>query len=140
MRGGTVRKSVPKCRNSSDRRKRLSHFGAEGLAFLWGRRFRLPTDFFTERRARGVKLLLVFALAALAVNAQQPQNPSPMVRHKRQHQPLAEQPPPAGRREKLDVGTLFLPAGLKNGAPILFFFHGDTWIPEVAAARNRTAA
>src|ERR1035441_8955849 len=43
MRGGTVRKSVPKCRNSSDRRKRLSHFGAEGPAFLWGRRFRLPS-------------------------------------------------------------------------------------------------
>src|ERR1017187_6144325 len=30
-----------------DRRKRLSHFGARRLAFLWGRRFRLPTDFFT---------------------------------------------------------------------------------------------
>jgi hypothetical protein len=63
-----------------------------------------------------------------------------MVEHTRAHLRLAEQPPPQGRREKLDVGTLFLPAGLKNGAPILFFFHGDTWIPEVAAARNRTAA
>src|ERR1022692_3890588 len=30
-----------------DRRKRLSHFGAQGLAFLWGRRFRLPTGSFT---------------------------------------------------------------------------------------------
>src|ERR1039457_1145307 len=87
-----------------------------------------------------MKPLLVFALAAMAVRAQQPQNPSPMVEHTRAHLRLAEQPPPQGRREKLDVGTLFLPAGLKNGAPILFFFQGDTWIPEVAAARNRTAA
>jgi hypothetical protein len=29
-----------------DRRKRLSHAGAQGLTPLWGRRFRLPTDFF----------------------------------------------------------------------------------------------
>src|ERR1017187_9052953 len=46
MRGGTVRKFVPKCRNSSDRRKRLSHFDAQGLALLWGRRFRpMPHTF-----------------------------------------------------------------------------------------------
>src|ERR1017187_7116024 len=86
-----------------------------------------------------MKPLLVFALAAMAVRAQQPQNPSPMVEHTRAHLRLAEQSPP-GRREKLDVGTLFLPAGLKNGAPLLFFFHGGAWIPEVAAARNKTAA
>jgi hypothetical protein len=87
-----------------------------------------------------MKLLLVFAITLAAVRAQQPQNPSPMVEHTRAHLRLAEQPSPPGRREKLDVGTLFLPAGLKNGGPILFFFHGDTWVPEVAAARNGTAA
>src|ERR1039458_8670280 len=87
-----------------------------------------------------MKPLLVFALAALAVRAQQPQNPSPMVEHTRAHLRVVGQSRPQGRREKLDVGTLFLPAGLKKGAPILFFFHGDTWIPEVAAARNGTAA
>src|ERR1017187_6858808 len=32
---------------SVDRRKRLSHVGSQGLASLWGRRFRLPTDFFS---------------------------------------------------------------------------------------------
>src|ERR1019366_4068727 len=32
---------------------RLSHFGAQGLAFLWGRRFRLPTDSFTASDDRG---------------------------------------------------------------------------------------
>src|ERR1035441_3662328 len=90
-------------------------------------------------RSLTVAARCAFALATGAACAQQPQNPSPMVEHTRAHLRLAEQPPPQGRREKLDVGTLFLPAGLKNGAPILFFFHGDTWIPEVAAARNPKA-
>src|ERR1019366_1468398 len=31
-----------------DRRKRLSHLAAEGPAGAWGRRFRLPTDSFTD--------------------------------------------------------------------------------------------
>jgi hypothetical protein len=53
---------------------------------------------------------------------------------------LKEQSPP-GRREKLAVGTLFLPAGVKtpSGGAILFFFHGGTWLPEVAAAQNKVA-
>jgi len=71
--------------------------------------------------------------------AQQPQNPSPMVEHTRAHSRLPDQPPP-GRREKLDIGTLFLPAGLKaEGAELLFFFHGDSSIPEEAAAHNKVA-
>jgi hypothetical protein len=62
-----------------------------------------------------------------------------MVEHTRTHSRLTEQSPP-GRREKLDLGTLFLPAGLKlNNAPLLIFFHGGGWVPEVAAARNKTA-
>ena len=44
---------------------------------------------------------------------------------------------PAGRREKLELGTLFLPVARPRA--ILFFFHGGTWLPEVAAARNRMA-
>ena len=70
---------------------------------------------------------------------QQPQNPSPMVEHTRAHTRLTEQTP-RGRREKLDVGTLYMPAGLAARPPLLVFFHGDTWIPEVAAKSNRTAA
>ncbi len=37
------------------------------------------------------------------------------------------------------LGTLFLPAGMKsaNGAELLFFFHGGTWLPEVAARKTR---
>lgn len=82
-----------------------------------------------------MRLLLAFAVVLSAVHAQQPQNPSPMVEHTRAHQRLKEEAPP-GRREKLDLGTLFLPAGSRA---ILFFFHGGTWLPEVAAARNRVA-
>jgi hypothetical protein len=63
-----------------------------------------------------------------------------MVEHTRAHPRLKEQSPP-GRREKLALGTLFLPAGMKaaNGAELLFFFHGGTWLPEVAAAQNKVA-
>jgi hypothetical protein len=70
-----------------------------------------------------------------AARAQQPQNPSPMVEHTRVHSRLKEETP-AGRREKLDLGTLFLPA---HPRAILFFFHGGTWLPEVAASRNKVA-
>ena len=86
-----------------------------------------------------LRRLPALALALAAAHAQQSQNPSPMVEHSRAHLRLTEQTPP-GRREKLTLGTLFLPAGIKpNGAPLLFFFHGGTWVPEVAAARNKTA-
>src|SRR5579872_1104731 len=75
-----------------------------------------------------------------AASAQQPQNPSPMVEHTRAHQRLREETPP-GRREKLDLGELFVPAGLRGrkSVPLLLFFHGGTWLPEAAAARSRVA-
>ncbi|MDQ2945116.1 MAG: hypothetical protein M3Y27_04110 [Acidobacteriota bacterium] len=69
-----------------------------------------------------------------------PQNPSPMVEHTRVHPRLQKQVP-EGRRETLTLGTLFLPAKLKStsSAPLLVFFHGGSWLPEVAAAQNRMA-
>jgi hypothetical protein len=77
------------------------------------------------------------ALVLVAVGwAQQAQNPSPMVEHTRAHQRIAEQHP-AGRREKLELGTLFLPVARPRA--ILFFFHGGNWLPEVAAARSKVA-
>jgi hypothetical protein len=87
-----------------------------------------------------MRLLLTCAVVLGAVHAQQSQNPSPMVEHTRAHTRLKEQSPP-GRRERLALGTLFLPAGTKaaNGLAILFFFHGGTWLPEVAAAQNNVA-
>lgn len=68
--------------------------------------------------------------------AQQAQNPSPMVEWTRAHPRLKEEKPP-GRREALEIGTLFLPAALRQTSPqpLFFHFHGGTWLPEVAAAR-----
>ncbi len=80
---------------------------------------------------------LVFFAIAMGF-AQQPQNPSPMVEHTRAHERLPEQTP-AGKREKLDVGTLYLPSGLGSKPPLLLFFHGEPWVAEVAAERNRVA-
>ncbi len=80
------------------------------------------------------------ALITAAALAQQSQNPSPMVEHTRAHPRLTETHPP-GRREKLELGTLFLPQSWKPRAstPLLFFFHGGDWVPEVAAAQNHIA-
>lgn len=83
---------------------------------------------------------LVGAFAAVCA-AQMTQNPSPMVEHTRAHPRLSEERLP-GRRETLSMGVLFLPAAVKakNGMPVLFFFHGGDWVPEVAARRNGMAA
>jgi exopolysaccharide biosynthesis protein len=79
--------------------------------------------------------LAVFA--ATPEQAGTPQNPSPMVEHTRAH-PRLQAETPQGRREKLALGELFLPAKLKlkSPTPLLVFFHGPAWIPEVAAARD----
>jgi len=92
---------------------------------------------------RGFEFLLASAALGLygAAAAQLPQNPSPMVEHTRAHPRLQETTPP-GRREALELGALFLPARLKlkSSTPLLFFFHGGTWLPEVAAARSSNTA
>ncbi len=84
--------------------------------------------------------LLVLLGVAVVTLAQQAQNPSPMVEHTRAHPRLTEEHP-AGRREKLNLGTLFLPAKLKlkTTTPLLIHFHGGIWLPEVAATRLNTA-
>jgi hypothetical protein len=82
--------------------------------------------------------LAVLCLAR-AIGAE-PQNPSPMVEHTREHPRLKEERP-EGRRDKLGAGTLFIPAPLvgKAEAPLLLFMHGGAWIPEVAAAKRTMA-
>lgn len=52
--------------------------------------------------------------------------------------PRLEQTNPPGRREKLSIGTLFIPAHLAKHKhlPLLIHFHGDQWVPEVAAAQD----
>ena len=81
--------------------------------------------------------LLLWVIPAMA---QQAQNPSPMVEHSRAHTRLTEASPP-GRREKLDLGTLYIPSALRKRktVSVLLFFHGGEWLPEVAAARDRVA-
>lgn len=87
--------------------------------------------------------LIAFAtiFTGAALDGQQPQNPSPMVEHARAHRRF-QQATPAGRRETLELGTLYGPARLKlkSPTPLLVFFHGGTWLPEVAAARNGKTA
>jgi hypothetical protein len=92
----------------------------------------------TRPHWRAAALAGVFAAVCAA---QMTQNPSPMVEHTRGHPRLKETKLP-GRRETLSMGTLFLPTGVKakNGMPVLFFFHGGEWIPEVAARHNGMAA
>lgn len=93
---------------------------------------------------------LAFAIAMLALgcplsNAQQAQNPSPMVEHTRAHPRLAEQAPP-GRREPLELGTLYVPqqvasevsrkaSASRKRVPLLVMFHGGTWLPESVGRR-----
>jgi len=86
---------------------------------------------------RAVPILLALVIAP--VFAQQAQNPSPMVEHTRAHPRLKEETPP-GRREPLELGTLFVPAKLKGRVPLFLHFHGGTWLPEVAAARAGSTA
>ncbi|MCC6861222.1 MAG: hypothetical protein IT158_21830 [Bryobacterales bacterium] len=86
-----------------------------------------------------MRLAVVLAWAA-PLGAQMAQNPSPMVEHTREH-PRLKQETPAGRREALELGRLFLPGtGKRKAPPLLVFFHGGEWLPEVAAARNGMAS
>jgi hypothetical protein len=73
--------------------------------------------------------------------AQQAQNPSPMVEHTRAHPRLAQTTPP-GLRQKLTLGTLFVPEKLKGKRRVnlLLFFHGGDWLPELAVAQQRNLA
>ncbi len=87
------------------------------------------------------RLFLASGPAAIGL-AQQAQNPSPMVEHTRPH-PRLQKPVPElpGRREKLELGTLFIPAKLagRKTIPLFVHFHGGDWLPEVAAAKSGSA-
>ncbi len=86
-------------------------------------------------------LALACALLPNTITAQQPQNPSPMVEHTRTHPRLTQTTPP-GLRQKLTLGTLFIPEKLKGKHHInlLLFFHGGGWLPELAAAQQKNLA
>lgn len=90
-----------------------------------------------------MKRLLIASLVLFPAcsYAAEPQNPSPMVEHTREH-PRVKEEHPAGKREKLEAGALFIPQGIagEKAAPLLIFMHGGTWVPEVAAAKHGMAA
>jgi len=90
---------------------------------------------------RDVRLLLLFGAALRLFSAPQAQNPSPMAEHTRPH-PRLEQAAPPGRRIPLDLGTLFIPQRLAHHRklPLILHFHGDVWLPEVAASHYGHAA
>jgi hypothetical protein len=52
-----------------------------------------------------------------------------------------KQETPKGQREKLSLGTLFIPEALNTDKPVPLFvhFHSAAWLPEVAAARQKVA-
>lgn len=83
--------------------------------------------------------LTIILWAMTGAAPQQSQNPSPMVEHTRAHPRLKQSAPP-GRRETLEVGTLFIPEKLekRKGAPLplVVHFHGAPWLSETAAAGN----
>ena len=85
-------------------------------------------------------LLLACLFVAGTAHAQQSQNPSPMVEHTRTHPRLKEHEPP-GPSRKARFGHVVSSRRheVVKGAPVLFFFHGGTWLPEVAGAQNKVA-
>jgi hypothetical protein len=94
-----------------------------------------------------LNFLVILVAASLAAQTPHPeqglpgphtyQNPSPMVEHTRAHPRLTEQTPP-GRREKLALGTLFIPQKDEKAASLrlFIFFHSNAWLPQVAVARE----
>jgi hypothetical protein len=86
-------------------------------------------------------MVAVPVLLAVALIAQQAQNPSPMVEHTRRHERLFVEPAPAGERLALTVGTLFVPAKLtRRDVPLLVHFHGGAVPAEAAAVANGMVA
>lgn len=85
---------------------------------------------------QAAQMAVICAVLAAASFSQASQNPSPMVEHTRPH-PRLKQESPAGHREKLELGELFIPANLKrkSAVPLFIHFHGGTWLPEVSATK-----
>lgn len=82
-------------------------------------------------------LLALFLLILASPCPAQDQFPSPMVEYTREH-PRRKMETPTGKREKLELGTLFLPERLPrtDTTPLLLHFHGAPWLAEVAASEH----
>lgn len=78
-------------------------------------------------------------LVCFSVAAQEPQSPSPMVEHVREHPRLEKQILP-GERIPLSIGTLTILQQVRDSTaidaiPLVIAFHCGDWIPEVAVGR-----
>jgi hypothetical protein len=136
---GKVRKTTPGARHPVDDSGFVLWQGAWEL-------FDLPAGTYTvevtalDKANRPITAHAVKVIHGEPAPAKTGQNPSPMVEHTRSHPRLKEEHPP-GRREKLTIGTLFLPEAVKaeGKVPLFVHFHGGTWLPEVAAAGHGSA-
>jgi hypothetical protein len=87
-------------------------------------------------------LLAGVLLTIFPAIAQEKQNPSPMVEHTRAHERL-EETKLQGQRLETEWGTLFIPQVFldendgESALPLLIFFHGGDWLPEVAAVKAK---
>src|SRR6516165_459783 len=79
-------------------------------------------------------ITLVVLLGVLPVNPVVAQDPP------RERERL-KQETPKGQREKLSLGTLFIPEGLNTDRPVPLFvhFHSAAWLPEIAASKGQVA-
>ncbi len=78
-------------------------------------------------------------VAGLSLAAQEPQSPSPMVEHVREH-PRLEKQHLTGERIPISLGTLTILQSLReskavDAIPLVIAFHCGDWIPEVAVSR-----
>src|SRR4051812_47536780 len=67
---------------------------------------------------------------------------SPLIaRDKPPERERLKQESPKGKREKLSLGTLFIPEGMDTERPVPLFihFHAAAWLPEVAASQRQVA-
>jgi hypothetical protein len=136
---GKVKKTTPGSRTVLDGSGFVLWQGAWEL-------FDLPAGIYTvevtalDRDGKPIVTRSVRVAHGEAAPGRAAQNPSPMVEHARAHPRLKEETP-EGRREKLSLGTLFLPRALKreSAVPLFLHFHGAPWVAEVAASREAKA-
>jgi hypothetical protein len=83
----------------------------------------------------------LFALLLLVPTGAEAQNKGDTTDKVRSH-PRLKKEVPEGQRDKLSIGTLFLPKGLKRDGmvPLFIHFHGGDWLPEVAAREHGNTA
>jgi hypothetical protein len=89
-------------------------------------------NFASLRKVPPIRAILTLVLYAGGLQAQLPQNPSPLKDTTREHTRVEEQQV-AGRRVLLSLGTLLMPAGPVKPSLLVMHFHSSPWLVEVSA-------